>query len=115
MTARGEHDMFILGWVTVTGDPDYGLDIFHSRSFGASGNRFFWSHPEVDRLLDAARGETNVQARYDMYIEAQRLIHAGAPLMVAQEGETVIATRANVRGVVINPAGEENIWSWWID
>jgi peptide/nickel transport system substrate-binding protein len=29
-TARGEHDMFILGWVSVTGDADYGLyAIFH--------------------------------------------------------------------------------------
>ena len=32
-TAAGKHDMFILGWVTVTADPDYGLyALFHSSS-----------------------------------------------------------------------------------
>lgn len=115
MTARGDHYMFILGWVAVTGDPDYALDIFHTRSFGAAGNRFFWSNPEVDALLDAARGEINPQVRYNLYIEAQRLIHAGAPLLVAQEGETVIAARRNVRNLIPNPAGEENLWAVWID
>lgn len=30
-TAAGEHDMYILGWITVTGDPDYGLYlVFHN-------------------------------------------------------------------------------------
>jgi len=117
MTGRidGGHQLFILGWVAVTGDPDYALDIFHTRSFGAAGNRFFWSNPEMDALLDAARGESNPQIRYNLYIEAQRLIHAGAPLIVAQEGETVIAARANVRNLIPNPAGEENLWAAWID
>ncbi|MCL2380949.1 MAG: ABC transporter substrate-binding protein [Treponema sp.] len=117
MTANpaGGHDMFMLGWVTVTGDPDYGLDIFHSRNFGAAGNRFFWSDPEVDRLLDAARGQTNPQARYDMYIEAQRLIMAGLPLIMVQEGEVIVAARSNVSGLIVNPAGEENLWAVRLD
>ena len=34
-TGSGKHDMFILGWVTVTADPDYGLyALFHSSQFG---------------------------------------------------------------------------------
>ena len=43
-TARGEHDMFILGWVTVTGDGDYGLyPLFHTSAHGRPGNRAFKS------------------------------------------------------------------------
>ena len=34
-TAAGEHDMYILGWITVTGDPDYGLyPVFHTSAHG---------------------------------------------------------------------------------
>ena len=47
--ANGNHDMFILGWTTVTGDADYGLyALFHSKNQGAAGNRSFYDNPEVD-------------------------------------------------------------------
>ena len=50
-TARGEHEMFLLGWVTVTGDADYGLYPLSIHSaHGRTGNRSFYSNPEVDKL-----------------------------------------------------------------
>src|SRR5699024_749779 len=56
--ANGNHEMFILGWTTVTGDADYGLyALFHSKNQGAAGNRVFYDNPEVDELLDAGRAE----------------------------------------------------------
>jgi len=115
MIDRGDHQMYILGWVTVTGDPDYGLEIFHSRSFGPGGNHSRFSDPEVDRLLDAARQETDPAARYQMYIEVQRLVHAAAPWIYTLEGETIIAARANLRGFEINPAGHHPFWTVWFD
>jgi len=115
MMDRGEQEMYILGWVTVTGDPDYGLEIFHSRSFGAGGNHSLYSNPAVDRLLDAARKETNPDTRYDMYIEAQRLIHADSPMLYSVEGESIIAARKNVRGFVINPAGHHPFWTVYFE
>ena len=115
MLDRGDQQMFILGWVTVTGDPDYGLEIFHTRSFGQGGNNARFSNVEVDRLLDAARRETNPALRYEMYIEAQRLIHAEVPMIYLTEGETRIAARANVRGFQINPAGHHPFWTVWLD
>ena len=63
-TAAGNHDMFILGWVTVTADADYGLyALFHSSQFGDPGNRTFWSTPEVDRLLEAGRSSDDPDVR----------------------------------------------------
>jgi len=105
MLHRGEQEMYILGWTTVTGDPDYGLEVFHSRSFGQGGNHTFFSDPEVDRLLDLARQEMDPVLRREMYIEIQRLVHAGVPWIYTLEGETVIAARRNLRGFEINPAG----------
>jgi len=115
MMDRGEQEIYILGWVTVTGDPDYGLEIFHSRSFGAGGNHSLYSNPEVDRLLDAARKEINSNTRHDMYIEAQKLIHADSPMLYSVEGESTIAARKNVRGFVINPAGHHPFWTVYFE
>jgi len=115
LTARGEHDMFLLGWTTVTGDPDYGLEIFHSRSFGPGGNRTFWENPEVDRLLDAGRSEIDTERREAMYREAQRLIHAGAPIIYTQEGEVTVGLRSNIRGFTINPGRTHPFWNVWFE
>src|SRR5699024_12724884 len=53
LTANGEHDMFILGWSTPTGDADYAMyALFHSDNFGEPGNRTFTDDPELDALLD---------------------------------------------------------------
>ena len=45
--------MYILGWITVTGDPNYGMyPVFHSSAHGRPGNRSFYSNVTVDKLLD---------------------------------------------------------------
>jgi peptide/nickel transport system substrate-binding protein len=111
MTARGEHDIYILGWVTVTGDPDYGLHAtFHSENFGAAGNRSFYSNPEVDRLLDAGRRETNPQRREQLYIQAQEIIHRDVPWIFQWFGEDLNGARNNVRGFRLHPAGHHALW-----
>jgi len=115
MTNRGEHDMYTLGWVTITGDPDYGLEIFHSRAHGSPGNRSFYTNPEVDRLLDAARVETNPDRRYQMYIDAQKIIHEDTVWIYLQEGEYVVGTRSDVRGFNINPAGHHPLWTVYFE
>jgi len=98
MTIRGEHDVGMHGWVTSTGDPDYGLNILHSRAHGSAGNRTFYSNPEVDRLLDAGRMETNPARREQLYHDAQRIIHSEAPWVYVQEDEVTVGIRSNVRG-----------------
>ena len=115
MLDKGDSQMFMLGWVTVTGDPDYGLEIFHTRSFGPGGNYSFFSSPEVDGLLDRARQETNTDRRKEMYIEAQHLIQAGAPLIYTLEGEDLVAIRKNVRGFELSPAGHHSYYAAWLE
>jgi len=110
---RGEQEIFLLGWVTVTGDPDYGLAIFHSDNLGQGGNNTRFVNPEVDRLLDLGRQETDLTKRHEIYIEAQRLIHEGIPIIYMSEGESYIAMRKNVRGFEINPAGHHPFWTVW--
>ncbi len=109
-TAAGEHEMYILGWVTVTGDPDYGLyATFHTESFGAAGNRSFYSSPRVDELLTIGRTTGDPDARMDAYKEAQEIIFADAPWIFTWQGEDLNATSANVAGFVNNPAGHHRL------
>lgn len=105
-TARGEHDMFILGWTTVTGDPDYGLyALFHSSQFGDAGNRTFYGNAKVDELLDKARVSADPAEREALYLEAQELVRDDAPWIFLNSGEYLDGARSNVGGFVQHPAG----------
>jgi peptide/nickel transport system substrate-binding protein len=111
-TAAGEHDMFILGWVTVTGDPDYGLyALFHSGQHGAAGNRTFYTNARVDELLDLGRVSVDADAREAAYLEAQELIRDDAPWIFTWTGEELTATRDNITGFKNHPAGHHKLFT----
>jgi len=104
-TAAGEHDMFILGWVGVTGDADYSLfPLFHTSLFGDAGNRTFWGTPELDELLERGRSEVDPAVRLEIYAEAQEIVRNEAPWVFLNQTEMAIAANPNLRNFVINPA-----------
>lgn len=111
-TAAGLHDMFILGWVTVTADADYGLyALFHSRNFGSPGNRTFWSSDRLDELLDLGRRESDQDLRQEIYFEAQEIIRNEAPWIFLNTTIEAHATRSNVTGFVPHPAGHNRLYN----
>ena len=116
MTARGEQEMFILGWVTVTGDPDYGLHAtFHTKNHGAAGNRSFYSNPALDRLLDAGRVETNTTRRAELYAQAQNIIRDEAIWTALWFGEDVSGARKEIKGYKLHPAGHHHLWTIYFE
>jgi peptide/nickel transport system substrate-binding protein len=111
-TAAGAHDMFILGWVTVTADADYGLyALFHSSQFGSAGNRTFWSSPRVDELLDLGRQESDPELRRSYYFEAQEIIAEEAPWIFLNTSIEANATLDSVTGFVPHPAGHHRLYN----
>lgn len=109
-TANGKHDMFILGWVTVTSDPDYGLyALFHSSQFGDAGNRSFYENPRVDELLELGRKEGDPDKRLEIYKEAQQFIVEEAPWAFLIATSEVNGMRENVEGFVPHPAGHHRL------
>ena len=115
-TARGDHDMFILGWVTVTGDPDYGLSaLFHSSNFGAAGNRTFYRNPRLDTLLDQGRQETNPARREQIYLEAQQIVRDDTPWIWTAVGVNLNASVPNLRGFEPIPAGHHQLWNIYFE
>ena len=101
-TGPGGHDMYVLSWNNMPADPDYGLVLFHSNSIGG-GNRFHYSNPALDRILDEARAEINPARRTQLYEEAQRILVYDKPLLFILHGEELCALSPNITGFVNFP------------
>lgn len=105
-TSNGDHDMFILGWSTVTSDADYGLfPLFHSSQHGEPGNRSFLADDEVDALLDEGRRETDPEARQEIYTEVQQKLVDLAPMMYTHHQEYLLGVNDSVKDFGINAQG----------
>lgn len=66
------YQMYSIGWIADYPDPQDFLDIlFHCESLD---NHSGYCNPEVDRLLEAARLETDEQERFGLYHQAEQLI-----------------------------------------
>jgi peptide/nickel transport system substrate-binding protein len=61
---RGEFEVFLLGWSGRT-DPDGNVYAFMHSTGGQNDGRY--ANPEVDRLLEQARAESDVEKRKDLY------------------------------------------------
>ncbi len=81
-TGAGEHEMFVMGWTTITADADNGLySMLHSSLIGSAGNRFFFANDELDALLELGRTTTDQEERNEIYAEAIQLIIDEAPMV----------------------------------
>lgn len=110
-TARGEHDMYILGWVSVTGDADYGITpLYHTDNQGGAGNRSFYSNPRVDELLTNAKNSTDPEERKKYYNEVQEIVQEDLPLFTIAYISQNIGKQKTVQGFNMHPAGHHKIY-----
>ncbi|MDQ0300788.1 peptide/nickel transport system substrate-binding protein [Salibacterium salarium] len=105
-TAEGEHDMFILGWSTVTGDADYGMyPLFHSDNVGEPGNRAFFENDEIDSVLEEARRAGDDAKREELYKEAMELLVEEAPMIYSHHDDYLVGVSDDVEGFWKHPNG----------
>ena len=105
-TAAGNHDMFMLGWSTVTGDADYGTyPLFHSSMHGDPGNRSFLSDDKVDELLEAGRREADEEARLEIYSELQNHLVDVAPMAYIHHQNYLTGMNSNVQNFWVDAQG----------
>lgn len=98
-TGQGSTEMFLGAWGTVTLDADYGLfPMFHSSNMGAPGNRSFFKNEEVDKLLQAAREEGDVEKRLAYYKDVQNLLADEAPVAYLYHSELLAGLGEDVKG-----------------
>ncbi|MDQ0273653.1 glutathione ABC transporter substrate-binding protein [Cytobacillus purgationiresistens] len=105
-TGAGEHELFVLGWTTVTGDADYGLyALFHSSQHGDPGNRSFYNNPKADELLDKGRTSTDQDERNAAYAELSEILVEEAPMVYLHHPDFVHGTNGIESGLFVNFGG----------
>ncbi|MDR3258194.1 MAG: glutathione ABC transporter substrate-binding protein [Fusobacteriaceae bacterium] len=110
-TSRGDHEMYILGWSTVTGDADYGLyPLLHTSSHGGSGNRSFYSNSEVDDLLDRAKHSIDQEERKKFYARVQEIAQEEVPTLPIAYSNMSVGLQKNIEGFILNFAGHHKIF-----
>ena len=107
-----EQDMFMVGWVCQTPDPDMAVyGPFHS-SMKGNNNFTFYGSPEVDRLIEAGRlAAANSPEREAIYFELQELLREELPWMVMNNSEAVIGVQKDVRGFELSPFGYYKLYN----
>lgn len=104
-TSEGEHEMFILGWSTATGDADYLMyNLFHSSQQG-DGNRSFIDNPELDELLEEGRRADTDEEREEIYEEAMQLLVDEAMMLYLYHQDYLVGLRDEVEGFWKHPNG----------
>lgn len=100
---RGEFEAYLIGW-SGRPDPDGNLWSFaHSRGPQNDGK---YSNPEVDRLLDAARSENDVEKRKALYEQMYRImVLQDRPRLYLWHRKNIVAHTARLQGWSPNPDG----------
>jgi peptide/nickel transport system substrate-binding protein len=97
---QGQGDMFMYSWFTVLPDADVWLGrLFPSK---AVDNLTGYRNPQVDAMLEQARGIANPSAREALYRRIQRMVVDDAPLLPLFHEVRVSAYNTRVSGLELN-------------
>lgn len=105
-------------WVGDYPDPTNFLDVrFHSRAIADANatNDTRYSNPELDALLDAARGELDPAKRTAMYQHAERILYDDAPWIYDYHPLTTEVTQPYVKGFELHPIWVRDYTHTWLD
>ena len=105
-------------YVTPVGtDPDTVAYQYHRASWGLYYGVSHYENPEVWRMIDEARGETDQAKRMALYAEIQRRIVADQPELFGMVANRIWARRDYVQGFEFSPVrftGEIDLYPLWI-
>ncbi|MGZ3438805.1 MAG: ABC transporter substrate-binding protein [Polyangia bacterium] len=108
LTQNGVHDLCLLGWSADTIDPDnflYVLFDTENAEPGVARNVAFFKNAELHGLLSWAQESSDRGERERFYKKAQDLIAHEAPWVPLAHGEVVVAARANLSVLRVQPSG----------
>lgn len=111
-------DFSMTSWAGDYPDPTNFLDLrFHSRAIADENatNDTRYSNPELDTLLDAARGELDPAKRIAMYKQAERILYDEAPWIYDYHPVTSEVTQPYVKGFELHPIWIRDYTHTWLD
>lgn len=116
--AEGGLPFSFAGWFGDFPDPSAMFDPkFHSRSIAVenSANDTFYKNPELDQILDEARGERDPEKRAVLYRRADRIVHDDAPWIWNYHQVTTEVSQPYVRGYTLHPMWIRDFTTAWLD
>ena len=103
---HGEFQVYSLRWLGGNEDPDIFGYAFHSASIIPNGaNRQYYHNPRVDALIDAARTDSDQNARKQDYAAIQQILAEDLPYINLWYFDNVMVHSARVENLHLNPSG----------
>jgi len=99
---KGEFELFIGNW-SGRSDPDANTYLFVGCQGGQNWGKF--CNEALDKLLLAARAETDQAKRYDLYRQAMQIVVDERPTIPLYHPQWIFAARASVKGLTLYPDG----------
>ena len=100
---QGEHDVYMSGWSGDNGDADDFLT--PNLSCASSSNGVKFCNAEFDKLIDEARGTTDVPKRLALYEKAQELFKRERPWITLAHSTVYIPATRDIKGFLMAPNG----------
>jgi peptide/nickel transport system substrate-binding protein len=90
-------EIFPLGWVGNCYDIEESLGaLLHSANLGTAGNDSFYVNPEMDAMIEKARGTTNVEIRKELYKKVIDKMMEDIPFVPTFAFKAAIPRRADI-------------------
>jgi len=103
----GNFQAYSRRWIGGNNDPDIFNLIFHSAMNPPDGaNRGFYANPEVDRLIEIGRRETDLEKRKEAYQRIQQIVAEDLPYVSLFYVNNVAVISKRVKRMTLYPAGE---------
>ncbi|HUY20265.1 MAG TPA: ABC transporter substrate-binding protein [Candidatus Binataceae bacterium] len=102
------------GWEADFPDPSNFLSVLFSRSQWGANNDTFYYNPRVDALLREAAPVTDLQKRYALYQQAEKIIVADAPWVFLYHPVAYVIHQPWVHDFVLNPMRPTRLEKVWL-
>jgi oligopeptide transport system substrate-binding protein len=107
-----EFDVARRAWIADYTDPNSHLDIMVT---DGENNNTGWSNAEYDRLIAAARSETDEEKRFELFHHAERILMDEVPIIPIYYYVDKNMLNKKVRGFYRNPLDQHPLSAIWID
>jgi ABC-type transport system substrate-binding protein len=116
---KGGAPFTYFGWSADYPDPRGFIETkFHSKQIsedGGSMNDSFYANPELDRLLDEAAVERDVEKRAALYRQCERILYDDPPWIWSYHQVTTEVSQPYVRDYKLHPIWLRDVTTAWLD
>ncbi|KAA9346215.1 ABC transporter substrate-binding protein [Adhaeribacter soli] len=104
MSDNGRSAFFMKSWLGDYPDAENYLALFYSKNFSPAGpNKTHFKNARYDQLYEQAKLEQNLEKRWKLYQEMDKIVVEECPVIVLFYDEVLMLSQNNVEGLMANP------------